>query len=119
MAVIHRFVCGECGEVTEDTNTRGKHYCPKCGGVMGWDIGKISANGSYRRPVHSDSLAIHPDQRAEHEQTFPNIRLDEQNRPVFDNMHDHQAYLDKCGFVKQTQKLRHKIGTERVVWDGV
>lgn len=117
--VTHRFVCRDCGEVTLDTDTSGIHYCPRCGKDMYWDIGKISANGSYRRPTHSDALAIHPDQRAEHEQLFPSVRLDEQNRPVFDNMHDHQDYLDKCGMVKKTQKIRRKIGTERVVWDGV
>lgn len=115
---IHRFVCGKCNEVVEDTTSKGIHYCPVCNEAMRWDVG-VQISGNYDNPIHSDALAIHPDQRAEHEQTFPNIRLDEQNRPVFDNMHDHQAYLDKCGMVKQTQKLRHKIGTERVVWDGV
>ncbi len=114
----HRFVCDECAITVEDSTTKGIHFCPRCSGEMYWDV-QVNFQSGYERPVHSDALAIHPDQRAEHEQTFPNIRLDEQNRPVFDNLHDHQAYLDKCGMVKQTQRIRHKVGTERVVWDGV
>ena len=114
----HRFVCDECAITVEDSTTKGIHFCPRCSGEMYWDV-QVNFQSGYERPVHSDALAIHPDQRAEHEQTFPNIRLDKQNRPVFDNLHDHQAYLDKCGMVKQTQRIRHKVGTERVVWDGV
>ncbi len=115
---IHRFVCEKCSEVITDTTTTGTHYCPKCNNEMYWDV-QVNFQSGYEHPIHSDALAIHPSQRAEHEQMFPNIRLDEQDRPVFDNVYDHQAYLDKCGMVKKTQKIRHKVGTERVVWDGV
>lgn len=66
------------------------------------------ASGDYKRAVHSDSLAINPDQRAEHLQKFPNIKLDSQNRPVFDNFQDHQKYLDKCNIVKERKKVKSR-----------
>ena len=66
------------------------------------------ASGDYKRAIHSDSLAISPDQRAEHLQKFPNIKLDKQNRPVFDNFQNHQAYLDKCNIVKERKKIKPK-----------
>ena len=64
------------------------------------------ASGDYKRAVHSDSLAISPDQRAEHLQKFPNIKLDSQNRPVFDNFQKHQAYLDTCNIVKERKRIK-------------
>ena len=68
---------------------------------------------NYLNPVHSDALAIHPDQRAEHEQLFPNIRIDKQNRPVFDNFKDHEDYLKKTNMVKVRQKT-HRLGVTEV-----
>jgi hypothetical protein len=67
------------------------------------------ASGDYHHgAIHSDSLAISPDQRAEHLKTFPNIKLDSENRPVFDNFQNHQAYLDKCNIVKDRKKIKPK-----------
>jgi hypothetical protein len=66
------------------------------------------ASGDYKRTVYSDSLAINPDQRAEHLKTFPNIKLDSQNRPMFSNFQDHQAYLDKCNIVKERKKIKSR-----------
>lgn len=103
--ILHRFVCDECGKVVEDTETYDVHICPVCNAEMRWDI-KPRIRGNYKNPVHSDALAVHPDQRAEHEQMFPNIELDAQNRPVFDNYADHHAYLEKCNMTKVTQKIR-------------
>ncbi len=119
MAALFGFTCRACGAGLEAVMPQEMHLCTECGGEMYMNPFSASIQGNYKRPIHSDALAIHPDQRAEHEQLFPNVRLDEQDRPIFDNMHDHQAYLDKCGMVKKTQRIRHKIGTERVVWDGV
>ncbi len=118
MAGLFGFKCRGCGAERKDVMPDEMHHCSECGGDMHMKSFAL-AGGNYNRPIHSDALAIHPDQRAEHEQKFPNIRLDEQNRPVFDNMGDHQKYLDDCGLVKRTQRIRHKVGTERVVWDGV
>lgn len=107
METEHTFVCDNCTTVIQDTDTKCVHICPVCGTEMRWDL-NIAIHGNYKHPIHSDALAISPDQRAEHEKTFPNIRLDGQNRPVFDNFVDHQNYLDKCGIVKLRQKTKRK-----------
>jgi len=60
----------------------------------------------YMKTIHSDSLAINPEQRAEHEQRFPNIKLDDQHRPMFDNFQDHQKYLNDCNIVKERKKVK-------------
>lgn len=104
---IHHFKCDECKVRVEDTTTMGIHYCPKCGGEMYWDC-HISIGGNYDNPIHSDALAITPDLVDEHKREFPNIRLDGELRPIFDNYGDHKAYLKKTGFVKHTQKIRKK-----------
>lgn len=103
----HRFVCNECSVAIEDTTTKGVHICPSCDGEMRWDL-NIGIHGNYKHPIHSDALAISPTQVAEHEQLFPNIRLDEQCRPVFDKYTDHEAYIKKCNIVKHTQKIKPK-----------
>jgi hypothetical protein len=72
---------------------------------MGLDC-RVGIHGNYTKPIHSDALAIHPDQRAEHEKLFPDIRIDSECRPIFDNFTKHEAYLKKTGFRKETQKIR-------------
>ncbi len=104
---IHSFVCDGCNVVVEDTNTKGVHKCPECGGDMRWDL-NMSIHGNYKHPIHSDALAINPNQRAEHERLFPNIEIDKQNRPVFDNYVNHRNYLEKTGHVKLPQKIKPK-----------
>lgn len=104
---IHDFTCDGCNITIHDTDTR-VHICPQCGKEMRWDFGSkgITVHGNYLHPIHSDALAIHPSQRAEHEREFPNIRLDGQNRPIFDNFTNHENYLKKTGFVKERQKIK-------------
>ncbi|KKN79142.1 hypothetical protein LCGC14_0343300 [marine sediment metagenome] len=55
---------------------------------------------SYHKDIHSDALAIHSSQREEHERLYPDIKIDEKNRPVFDNFKKHDKYLDDTGHVK-------------------
>ena len=108
--IVHYFICDKCGIGVTDADTKGIHKCPNCGQDMRWDVGHgIRCN--YKHPVHSDALAINPDQRAEHEQRFPNVQLDKQCRPVFDNLGEHQKYLDATGFVKNRQKIKVKKET--------
>ena len=107
MAIEHTFICDDCKTTIKDVNTYGAHRCMTCGKTMRWDL-NFGIHGNYSKPIHSDALAIHPDQRAEHEVLFPNIRIDKQNRPIFDNYVDHENYLKKTGFVKQTKRIRPK-----------
>lgn len=104
---LHSFVCDKCMIKVEDTTTKGIHKCPECGEDMRWDL-NIGIHGNYKHPVHSDALAISPTQRAEHERLFPNIGLDSECRPIFDNFTQHEAYLKKCNLVKHTQKIKNK-----------
>jgi len=107
---IHSFVCDSCMIVVQDENTKCVHVCPECGKDMRWDL-NIGIHGNYKRPIHSDALAINPSQRAEHERHFPNIRLDNQCRPIFEKFTDHEAYLKKTGFMKEIQKLKPRSKT--------
>jgi len=72
------------------------------------DLPFMSGGDYGDRAIHSNSLAINPSQRSEHEQKFPNIKLDSQCRPIFDNFRDHQNYLDKCNIVKERKKIKPK-----------
>jgi len=111
---FYSFLCPKCGardERMRAMKNAGKACeCIKCDSIMNRDftVDIPFASGDYGRAVHSDSLAISPDQRAEHLQKFPNIKLDSQNRPVFDNFQKHQAYLDKCNLVKDRKKIKPK-----------
>lgn len=105
--ITHNFVCDECNIIVQDTDTKCVHKCPLCNNNMRWDL-RIAIHGNYKHPIHSDALAVHPDQRIEHEREFPSIQLDKQNRPVFDNFVVHENYLKKTGFIKESQKIKPK-----------
>lgn len=62
----------------------------------------------YSKTIWSDSLAISPTQIEEHKRLFPDIPVDLQGRPGFDNFPDHDKYLEKTGFVKMPGKKRKR-----------
>ena len=66
----------------------------------------FASNGDYAKPIHSDALAINPTQRAEHEQLFPDVKLDNECRPTFTNFKAHDKYLKQAGCRKRRQKTR-------------
>ncbi len=105
---VHNFVCEACNIRIHFSTTKGVHKCPECGEDM-WCQFSGSICGNYDHPIHSDAMAVHPSQRAEHEREFPNIRLDGQCRPILNNYKDHEAYLKKTGFVKAKQKIRNSL----------
>jgi len=105
--MLYNYKCYNCGYYFSDGAVDAPD-CPSCKSDKTGMVCNIAIHGNYKHPIHSDALAIHPDQRAEHEKMFPNIRLDGQNRPIFDNFVDHQSYLDKCGLVKLRQKTKMK-----------
>lgn len=91
--------------------------CPNCkGGVALEKETQIENCGTafaikgapYSQPIHSDAMAIHPSQVAEHKAAFPDIKIDSQCRPVMENSEQHQKYMDACGFVKQRQSTKRK-----------
>lgn len=112
----YSFKCTKCGNKEERVramkNADKRCMCTGCGAKTVRDFQAdvpFASGGDYgSRTIHSDSLAINPSQREEHEKTFPNIKLDDQCRPVFDNYPAHQRYLDKCNLVKERKKIRPK-----------
>ena len=112
---VYSFRCVNCGHTDERVrsmkNCDKSCVCTECRHTMSRDIAADTpfvSGGSYHRAIHSDSLAISPTQRAEHERLFPNIKLDSECRPVFDNFREHDAYLKKTGFRKERQKTKRK-----------
>lgn len=108
---LYSFICPECGATEERIramrNANKKCMCI-CGAKMDRDFAADIPHASkdYKKPIHSDSLAINPEQRAEHEKMFPNIKLDDQHRPIFDKFGPHQDYLNKCNLVKERKKVK-------------
>ena len=113
---IYSFVCEHCGNTDERIrsmkNSDRVCLCLECGKPMSRDIAAdipfVSGGHDYRRAIHSDSLAISPDQRAAHEKQFPYIKLDNECRPIFDNFKNHERYLKETNFKKEPQKIRHR-----------
>jgi len=110
---IYSFICPECGIKEERVRTMknaDKECICACGAEMNRNFAVDIPHTSkdYKRPIYSNSLAINPEQRAEHEKVFPKIKLDNQCRPIFDNYYDHQDYLNKCNLVKERKKVKFK-----------
>jgi len=111
---VYSFICDNCGKKDERVRrmkNAGKKCMCECGTEMKRDLKAdlpFASGGDYSRPIHSDSLAISPSQRIEHERLFPDIKLDKECRPVFDNYPAHDAYLKKTGFRKKRQKTKPK-----------
>lgn len=108
---LYSFICSKCG--TKDERVRamknaGKACMCTCGAKMNRDFAADlpHAANDYKKPIHSDSLAINPCQRAEHEKIFPDVKLDNQCRPIFNNFQAHESYMKKCNIVKERQKTK-------------
>jgi hypothetical protein len=85
--------------------------CGKCGSTMLRDFrGVRVSKGSkqYSRQIVSDSLAMNPNQIAEHRRMFPNVQVTKEGQPVFDNFTEHEAYLKKCNIVKKPKSKKKK-----------
>lgn len=112
---IYCYYCPECGERSERSKLMSQsaepESCLSCSARMVRDHSAEhvnSGNKEYGKTKWSDSLAVSPDQIQEHKRTFPDIRVDDQGRPGFDNFRQHNSYLEKTGFVKAPQKIRKK-----------
>jgi len=107
---LYKFAC-DCGrkqEVMWPMSRSKELLVCECGEKMYRVYNFHNKGMSYKRPIHSDSLAIAPSQRKEHGQRFPDIKLDAACRPIFDNFSAHQKYLNDCNIVKDRQKLKPK-----------
>ena len=69
-----------------------------------------AASDRYDKPIVSSSMAINPEQIAEHKATFPDIAVTPEGCPVLDNYSQHEAYLEKTGFVKHPGKRVNNSG---------
>jgi len=121
-------ICGECGSKHEKSIQIKKLKCPECSGLMeekrvkdvvfegvivpGKTIQIMGAQ--YKKPIHSDSLGLMPNQVAEHKEKFPYIPIDSENRPVFTNKTDHEKYMKECGIIKipSSNKPKRKYFTK-------
>lgn len=106
---IYCYVCPNCrwtDEVIKPTNEcTSDELCSQCGASMERDYvaetpGVVRGSTYNARPIHSDSLAIHPDQVAEHRRLYPDVPLDAACRPVFTSTKQRDKYLDARGVVK-------------------
>jgi len=114
----YSYRCNNCDSVftlmdIEDVNAKQK--CPKCKSdftvlkrmVYGCEGMKNTHTGDYEHV--SASLAIAPSQIAEHRAAFPNIDILPDGRPKFTSVKQQSDYLEKTGFVKVPQKVRHRL----------
>ena len=118
MKSIHDFifVCRVCGrKIAKDKDPHGmcggKEYSIDCCDEQMERIfpkGKrVSVLGKpYMRTKYSDSLAVSVGQIAEHREKFPDVKIDNEGRPGFDNVKQQDAYLEASGMVKHPQKIR-------------
>ena len=112
---MYTYLCPDC--ITEDEVMKPMslfdrvEHCSNCGAVTNRNFQADlchTAADRYDTPIISDSMAINPEQTAEHKQLFPDIKLTDAGQPIFDKYSQHEAYLKKCNFQKSTQKRRLK-----------
>ena len=110
---LYEFQCEECGCVTgviaPMSAVPTSAECDQCGRftpnrVFGFHDG----NREYGVPIVSQSLAMNPNQIADHNRMFPDIRVTDEGCPVFTSYQQHDAYLHKTGFSKQPGKKNHR-----------
>jgi len=112
---VYEYACDACG-VREDVVKSMSEFdrdeiCPKCGEPMRKCLSACMPRvhgDSYSREIHSDALAIHPEQRAEHQQLYPDVPLDRECRPVFSSYRQHDRYLEKRGIHKPMKRNRRR-----------
>ena len=109
------FSCPRCGiveEIFRSVVNRDELAKCSCGTMMKrvLFVGIRTGKGSkqYGRQIVSDSLAMNPNQIAEHRRMFPNVQVTKEGQPVFDNFTEHEAYLKKCNIVKKPKSKKKK-----------
>lgn len=113
---FYSFICEKCGRKLEqlrEVEKRNDLALCSCGEQMYRDFqADLPAVGGgakkYRKPIISDSLAVNPNQVEEHRRLFPDVKILDDGRPVFEDYKTHDAYLEKTGFVKKRQRIKHR-----------
>ena len=110
----YEYSCPRCEEqrdiVKSVAELNRTEYCIECAAIMKRMVSvPLVHNDSYGKPIHSDALAIHPSQRVEHAQRYPDVRLDNENRPILDKFDKHEKYLEARGIYKPPGKQRRKL----------
>lgn len=74
--------------------------CPHDGSEMNWDLSNVNValDGDYN--FVSQSLAINPNQAAEHRAKFPGVELTPDGCPMFNSVRQRERYMDACGAYK-------------------
>lgn len=109
----YEYVCTGCKMQCDVTKPMSEfdrtEQCTECGSVMRRKITvpRVHAD-SYRRPIHSDALAIHPSQREEHMRLYPDVKLDEECRPILDSYTKHEKYLEARGIYKPPKRNKRR-----------
>ena len=113
----YEYKCPECGQELEIVESMSEvnsvKFCYICDTILKRNFraeGVLVGAGrrSYHKPIISDSMAVAPNQVEEHRRLFPDVKILNDGRPVFDNFSAHDAYLKKCNIVKQPQKTRKR-----------
>lgn len=107
------YKCRKCGAERSDhrgmSDPAPKFVCLECDMEM---IRHYRAEGvsigvhDYATPLVSQSLAMHPEQIAEHRERFPKIEVQADGCPVFHNTNEHSKYLKEIGWKKQPQRRK-------------
>ncbi|MEN6333487.1 MAG: hypothetical protein ABFE01_04450 [Phycisphaerales bacterium] len=107
----YAFKCPACGWTDEIAKpmaaSNSVETCRQCCAVMDRDYaaeGFRTTADSYNREIHSDALAIHPDQAEEHRRLYPDVPLDAACRPVLRNFAQHEKYIEARGVVKPSSR---------------
>jgi len=103
------FVCPECGkevEVVRPMRDSDKiEVCPACNADMRRVYGSVNVTGTQSADTFwSQSLAINPDQAAEHRRLFPDVKIDVEGRLGFDSIKQRSDYCTATGFEKKSQR---------------
>ena len=113
----YEYICPECGCEEEIIKPMAEvdvmENCSICGLILNRNFRAENVlvgagRRSYHRPIVSDSMAVAPNQVEEHRRLFPDVKMLNDGRPVFDNFTEHEKYLKKCNIEKVPQKKRKR-----------
>lgn len=104
----YRCECGNTIEVVKPMSSSNTvETCQFCFQEMNRDYAadmpRVHA-ASYSKPLHSDALAVHPSQRAEHQRLYPDVPLDSESRPVLSSFGQAEKYYEQRGVVKPSRR---------------